>query len=222
VHRPRASYRAFSGYEVSRSDLFHYGSEGPSDRGGVLAAAVASALLNRWLASRLQRRADTGSAAPAGSTRSAPIGVGWPAYWVAGRRLSLIAARSIGALAVQLQHLGVRCVMSERSDRAQGCWATKLIFGRTDDPPPGFQEPGPELRRCILNNPGTAPTVSCMMKTRSQPQGSFPRRKAQASYLKTLSEECDERDAFAPDLTKAQAAKRIDALKAIRRPIRHR
>jgi hypothetical protein len=56
---------------------------------------------------------------------------------------------------------------------------------------------------------------------RSQPQGSFPRRKAQASYLKTLSEECDELDAFAPDLTKAQAAKRFDALKAIRRPIRH-
>lgn len=45
---------------------------------------------------------------------------------------------------------------------------------------------------------------------------------AQASYLKTLSEECDEPEAFAPDLTKAEASKRIDALKAKRRPVRHR
>jgi hypothetical protein len=45
---------------------------------------------------------------------------------------------------------------------------------------------------------------------------------AQASYLKTLSEECDEPDAFALDLTKAEASKRIDALKAKRRPVRHR
>ena len=45
---------------------------------------------------------------------------------------------------------------------------------------------------------------------------------AQASYLKTLSEECDEPGAFAPDLTKAEASKRIDALKAKRRPVRHR
>ena len=33
-------------------------------------------------------------------------------------------------------------------------------------------------------------------------------------YLKTLSEECDELGAFASDLTKAEASKRIDALKA--------
>jgi hypothetical protein len=45
---------------------------------------------------------------------------------------------------------------------------------------------------------------------------------AQASYLRTLSEECGEADAFAPDLTKAEASKRIDALKAKRRPVRHR
>jgi hypothetical protein len=31
-------------------DLFDYGAEGPSDRGCVVLAAVASALLNRWLA----------------------------------------------------------------------------------------------------------------------------------------------------------------------------
>ena len=40
---------------------------------------------------------------------------------------------------------------------------------------------------------------------------------AQASYLKTLSEECGELEAFAPDLTKAEAAKRID-VEVVRRP----
>ena len=39
---------------------------------------------------------------------------------------------------------------------------------------------------------------------------------AQASYLKTLSEECGEPGAFASDLTKAEASKRIDALKSKR------
>ena len=39
---------------------------------------------------------------------------------------------------------------------------------------------------------------------------------AQASYLKTLSEECNEPDAFALELTKAEASKRIDALKSKR------
>jgi hypothetical protein len=39
---------------------------------------------------------------------------------------------------------------------------------------------------------------------------------AQASYLKTLSEECGEGDAFASELTKAEASKRIDALKSKR------
>jgi Protein of unknown function (DUF3072) len=38
----------------------------------------------------------------------------------------------------------------------------------------------------------------------------------QASYRNTLSGECDEPRAFAPDLTKAETSKRIDALKAKR------
>jgi Protein of unknown function (DUF3072) len=46
--------------------------------------------------------------------------------------------------------------------------------------------------------------------------GDDPMTSAQASYLKTLSEECDERDAFQTGLTKAEASKRIDALKAKR------
>jgi Protein of unknown function (DUF3072) len=35
-----------------------------------------------------------------------------------------------------------------------------------------------------------------------------------ASYLKTLSEQADDPDAFDTSLTKAEASKRIDALKA--------
>lgn len=46
--------------------------------------------------------------------------------------------------------------------------------------------------------------------------GDAPMTGAQASYLKTLSEECGEPDAFASDLTKAEASKRIDALKSKR------
>ena len=36
---------------------------------------------------------------------------------------------------------------------------------------------------------------------------------AQASYLKTLSEQASDPDAFAEDLSKAEASKRIDALR---------
>lgn len=44
--------------------------------------------------------------------------------------------------------------------------------------------------------------------------GGEPMTGAQASYLKTLSEEAhDEKDGYADDLTKAEASKRIDALK---------
>ena len=43
--------------------------------------------------------------------------------------------------------------------------------------------------------------------------GDEPMTGAQASYLKTLTEEADQPDAFADDLSKAEASKRIDALK---------
>lgn len=43
--------------------------------------------------------------------------------------------------------------------------------------------------------------------------GDEPMTGAQASYLKTLSEEADEE--FSSDLTKAEASKRIDELQAI-------
>jgi hypothetical protein len=44
--------------------------------------------------------------------------------------------------------------------------------------------------------------------------GQEPMTGAQASYLKTLSEEAREPQAFDEGLTKAEASKRIDALKA--------
>jgi hypothetical protein len=43
--------------------------------------------------------------------------------------------------------------------------------------------------------------------------GDEPMTGAQASYLKTLSEEAHEPEAFAEELTKAEASKRIDDLK---------
>ena len=43
--------------------------------------------------------------------------------------------------------------------------------------------------------------------------GDEPMTGAQASYLKTLSEEAHDDDAFADDLSKAEASKRIDAVK---------
>ncbi len=43
--------------------------------------------------------------------------------------------------------------------------------------------------------------------------GHEPMTGAQASYLKTLSEEAQDPDAYDPELDKAEASKRIDALK---------
>ena len=44
--------------------------------------------------------------------------------------------------------------------------------------------------------------------------GDEPMTGAQISYLKTLSEQAHDPDAYAEDLSKAEASKRIDALKA--------
>ncbi len=43
--------------------------------------------------------------------------------------------------------------------------------------------------------------------------GDEPMTGAQASYLKTLGEQAHDPDSFAEDLTKAEASKRIDALR---------
>jgi hypothetical protein len=52
--------------------------------------------------------------------------------------------------------------------------------------------------------------------------GGDPMTGAQASYLKTLSEEFHEPDNFKPELTKAEASKRTDALKSKRSSARQR
>ena len=61
-------------------------------------------------------------------------------------------------------------------------------------------------------NPKLDPT-----NTEKQPDewlsGDDPMTGAQASYLKTLSEEAGDPDAYDENLTKAEASKRIDALK---------
>lgn len=44
--------------------------------------------------------------------------------------------------------------------------------------------------------------------------GHEPMTGAQASYLKTLTEQAKQPDLYAPDLDKAEASKRIDALRA--------
>ena len=44
--------------------------------------------------------------------------------------------------------------------------------------------------------------------------GEDPMTGAQASYLKTLSEQANEPDAFDESISKAEASKRIDGLKA--------
>lgn len=64
-------------------------------------------------------------------------------------------------------------------------------------------------------NPKTDPKdVSNQIKDPDQwTTGGEPMTGAQASYLKTLSEEAKEPEAFDPDLDKAEASKRIDALR---------
>jgi hypothetical protein len=70
-------------------------------------------------------------------------------------------------------------------------------------------------------NPKLDPTPPSNTEKRPEDwvSGDDPMTGAQASYLKTLSEECDDPEAFQPDLSKAEASKRIDALKSRRQPL---
>ena len=76
-------------------------------------------------------------------------------------------------------------------------------------------KPAPEERAAAQDNPKTDPKdVSNQIKDPDQwTTGGEPMTGAQASYLKTLSEEAKEPEAFDPDLGKADASKRIDALR---------
>jgi hypothetical protein len=66
------------------------------------------------------------------------------------------------------------------------------------------------------HNPKTEPDPAS--NTEKDPDdwvtGDEPMTGAQGSYLKTLSEQAHEPDAFAEDLSKAEASKRIDALRS--------
>ncbi|MGF9693662.1 MULTISPECIES: DUF3072 domain-containing protein [unclassified Rhizobium] len=66
-----------------------------------------------------------------------------------------------------------------------------------------------------MHNPKTNPEPNS--NTEKDPEdwvtGDEPMTGAQGSYLKTLSEQAHEPEAFADDLSKAEASKRIDALK---------
>lgn len=63
------------------------------------------------------------------------------------------------------------------------------------------------------SNPKTNPTSNAEKDPDDWVSGDEPMTGAQASYLKTLSEEAHNPDMSEPDLTKAEASKRIDALK---------
>lgn len=60
------------------------------------------------------------------------------------------------------------------------------------------------------DNPKTHPTSNAVKDPHDWTTGEEPMTGAQASYLKTLSEEAHED--FAPELSKADASLRIDAL----------
>ena len=65
----------------------------------------------------------------------------------------------------------------------------------------------------MTDNPKAHPTDNAEKPPEEWVTGGEPMTGAQASYLKTLSEQQDRPDAFAEHLTKAEASKRIDALK---------
>ncbi|MGN7870622.1 DUF3072 domain-containing protein [Paracoccus sp. 22332] len=63
-------------------------------------------------------------------------------------------------------------------------------------------------------NPKSHPTDNAEKDPDNWVSGEDPMTGAQASYLKTLSEQADDPDAFDDTISKAEASKRIDALKA--------
>jgi hypothetical protein len=67
-----------------------------------------------------------------------------------------------------------------------------------------------------MTNPKTTPTDNTEKKPEDWTTGDEPMTGAQRSYLKTLSEQAHDPDAFDEGLTKAEASKRIDALKGER------
>jgi hypothetical protein len=63
------------------------------------------------------------------------------------------------------------------------------------------------------DNPKTHPVSNAEKDPRDWTTGDEPMTGAQASYLKTLSEEAHEPDSFDPNLSKADASLKIDELR---------
>ena len=63
-------------------------------------------------------------------------------------------------------------------------------------------------------NPKSHPNDNAEKDPDTWVSGEDPMTGAQASYLKTLSEQAEDPDAFDETISKAEASKRIDALKA--------
>lgn len=63
-------------------------------------------------------------------------------------------------------------------------------------------------------NPKIAPSDNAIKNPETWTTGDDPMTGAQASYLKTLSEQAREPEAFSEDLSKAEASERIDALRS--------
>ena len=70
----------------------------------------------------------------------------------------------------------------------------------------------PEAENPKLNPDGAGPSNQ-IKDPDDWVSGHEPMTGAQASYLKTLSEQAKDPDAYSPDLDKAEASKRIDSLK---------
>jgi hypothetical protein len=71
-----------------------------------------------------------------------------------------------------------------------------------------------------MTNPKTAPTGNTEKDPDDWVTGDEPMTGAQASYLKTLSEQKHRPEAYEEGLSKAEASKRIDALKEADQPAR--
>lgn len=63
-------------------------------------------------------------------------------------------------------------------------------------------------------NPKSHPTDNAEKDPDTWVSGDDPMTGAQASYLKTLSEQADDAEAFDETISKAEASKRIDVLKS--------
>jgi hypothetical protein len=71
-----------------------------------------------------------------------------------------------------------------------------------------------EREHLMTDNPKTNPAGNTEKDPDDWVSGGEPMTGAQASYLKTLAEEAHRPEAFDPRLSKAEASKRIDALKS--------